>query len=143
MIAATGGVHLRDLAINVALVPRQNSGLLPRGIVFWCNGFAEERGYLLSALASLDVPLSSQILVFSKTSLQRDRISPKTPRALYFNDDTYVGFCLHGDVLELAAADSNLGTAFYTLGQQPDGGPRLTRDRDNCLTCHATASSNP
>src|SRR5690242_13995756 len=49
----------------------------------------DDHGYLKSVLAALDVPESSQVLVFSKTSLQRERISPKTPRAIYFNDDVY------------------------------------------------------
>jgi hypothetical protein len=98
--------------------------------------FTDDHGYLPAVLKELNVPQSSQLLVFSKTSLQRDRITPKTPRAIYFNDDLYVGFCLRGDVLEVAAADTNLGTAFYTVDQQP-GGPRFRRQRDECLTCHA------
>src|SRR5687767_8499285 len=57
----------------------------------------EDHGYLRSVLRELDVPESSQMLVFSKTSLQRQRITPKTPRAVYFNDDVYVGFCWRGD----------------------------------------------
>ena len=105
--------------------------------------FAGDRGYLASVLKELDVPASSQILVFSKTSFQRDRITPKTPRALYFNDDTYVGFCLRGDVLEFSAVDPKLGTVFYTLDQDPDVKPVFVRQRDNCLTCHAsTATGN-
>src|SRR5688572_16791685 len=44
----------------------------------------EHFGYLRSLLTELDVPISSQMLVFSKTSMQRDRIAPRTPRALYF-----------------------------------------------------------
>src|SRR6187402_3208656 len=39
--------------------------------------FEEDRGYLQSVLKELSVPESSQGLVFSKTSLQRERISPK------------------------------------------------------------------
>src|SRR5256885_5843282 len=39
-----------------------------------------ERGYLQSLLAALKIPASSQALVFSKTSFQRDIISPKNPR---------------------------------------------------------------
>ena len=35
-----------------------------------------QTGYLKSLLQRLDVPVSSQTLVFSKTSLQRNRISP-------------------------------------------------------------------
>jgi hypothetical protein len=98
----------------------------------------DDRGYLKSVLAALAVPESSQVLVFSKTSLQRDRIGPKTPRAIYFNDDVYVGFCLRGDVLEFSAADPNLGTAFYTLDQEPADRPRFARHTDNCLICHAS-----
>jgi hypothetical protein len=105
--------------------------------------FADERGYLASVLKELDIPQSSQILVFSKTSFQRDRIAPKTPRALYFNDDTAVGFCLRGDVLEFSAVDPKLGTVFYTLEQDPDARLTFVRQRDNCLTCHAsTATGN-
>ena len=44
-------------------------------------------GYLPSLLKNLHVPISSQTLVFSKTSLQIDHIAPWSPRALYFNDD--------------------------------------------------------
>jgi hypothetical protein len=100
--------------------------------------FTDDHGYLKAVLAALGVPESSQVLVFTKTSLQRDRIGPKTPRAIYFNDDTYVGFCLHGDVAEVSAADPTIGTAFYTLDQQPTARPRFTRHTDNCLICHAS-----
>src|SRR5262249_2644203 len=62
----------------------------------------ERFGYLKALLAELDVPVSSQMLVFSKTSLQRHRIGPRTPRALYFNDEVYVGFCQEGEVLEIS-----------------------------------------
>ncbi|MBN9522128.1 hypothetical protein J0H58_27020 [bacterium] len=103
--------------------------------------FADDHGYLPALLKELDVPLSSQVLVFSRTSLQRERITPKTPRAIYFNDDVYVGFCLRGDVLEVSAVDTNLGTAYYTLDQQPDAAPRFTRERDRCLTCHASPAT--
>ena len=38
-------------------------------------------GYLPALLKALDIPVSSQGLVFSKTSLQVDRIGPWAPRA--------------------------------------------------------------
>src|SRR5215467_2339228 len=38
--------------------------------------YDDRHGYLKSVLALLEVPESSQMLVFSKTSFQRDRISP-------------------------------------------------------------------
>lgn len=98
-------------------------------------------GYLRSLLEALDVPVSSQVLVFSKTSLQRDRIGPRTPRAIYFNDDVYVGYCRDGEVLEISAADPILGTAFYTLDQEPGPRPRLVRQTDACLVCHGSSAT--
>ncbi|MDA1231876.1 MAG: hypothetical protein O2856_13975, partial [Planctomycetota bacterium] len=40
-----------------------------------------DKSYLSSLLKALNVPVESQMLVFSKTSLQMRRISPRTPRA--------------------------------------------------------------
>ena len=45
----------------------------------------DEKEILRLLLVELDVPISSQLLVFSRTSLQRDRISPTNPRALYYS----------------------------------------------------------
>ena len=101
----------------------------------------DERGYLKSVLAALKVPVSSQLLVFSKTSLQRSRIAPATPRAIYFNDDIYIGYCQRGDVIEVSVADPHIGTAFYTLDQEPAERPRLTRQTENCLICHGGSST--
>lgn len=101
--------------------------------------FDKTWGYLPALLRALDIPTSSQVLVFSKTSLQRQRIAPATPRAIYFNDRNYVGFCQHGQVLEISAADPELGAVFYTLEQEPDNGPRLVRQTDACMLCHASS----
>jgi hypothetical protein len=98
-------------------------------------------GYLRSLLAELEVPVSSQMLVFSKTSLQRHRISPRTPRALYFNDDVYIGFCQDGDVLEISAVDPQLGAVFYTLDQDAVERPAIRRQSDNCLICHGSSQT--
>src|SRR5262249_28458222 len=87
------------------------------------------------------VPVSSQTLVFSKTSLQRRRIAPRTPRALYFSDDVYVGFCRDGEVLELTAADPKLGAVFYTLNQEKDDLPRFKRQGDACMLCHGSSQT--
>ena len=57
-------------------------------------------GYLKSILEQLAIPISSQTLIFSKTSFQYKKISPQDPRALYFNDDVYVGQVHDGKVLE-------------------------------------------
>ena len=100
--------------------------------------YSPEHGWLPSLLEHLEIPVESQLLVFSKTSLQLHKISPRTPRALYFNDDIYVGWCQRGDVLEIAATDDRLGAVFYTLDQNQSESPRFARDRGGCLTCHAS-----
>jgi hypothetical protein len=99
--------------------------------------FREPHGYLLSVLEQLSIPLSSQMLVFSKTSFQQQLIGPATPRALYFNDSVYVGWVPGAEVLEVAAVDPKQGTMFYTLDQRPSARPKLVR-REECLQCHAT-----
>ena len=102
--------------------------------------FDETHGYLPSVLRALNVPLESQVLVFSKTSFQAPRISPRMPRALYFNDTTSVGFVRGGDVLELAAQDPRQGVIFYTLDQEESRRPRFER-RDSCLQCHQSGGT--
>ncbi|HUL80923.1 MAG TPA: hypothetical protein VL131_02210 [Gammaproteobacteria bacterium] len=102
------------------------------------------RGYLDSLLAALRIDASSQTLVFSQTSLQSRRINPRTPRAIYFNDDVYVAWVQNGP-LEIGALDPNLGPVFYLL-QQPMAGsaaapaPKLERDFTRCLSCHDSYS---
>ena len=98
-----------------------------------------EFGYLPDLLRALEVPVESQTLVFSKTSLQMRRISPRTPRAIYFNDDVYVGFCQSGDVLEISAVDSKLGTVFYSLDQHSPEKPVIQRQTESCLVCHSSS----
>jgi hypothetical protein len=102
-------------------------------------GFQDSFGYLPALLRELRLPVSSQMLVFSKTSFQRDRISPRTPRAVYFGDDAYVGFCQHGEVLEVSAVDTQLGAVFYTLEQKKADRPRFVRQTDACVICHASS----
>ena len=101
----------------------------------------EGTGYLRSLLEELEVPVSSQMLVFSKTSLQRHRITSKTPRAIYFNDDVYVGFCQNGDMIEISAVDPQLGTVYYTVDQDAAERPALMRQTDNCLICHGSSQT--
>lgn len=101
--------------------------------------FDDRFGYLPNLLETLRVPVSSQVLVYSKTSLQLSRISPRTPRAIYFSDDVYIGYCQSGDVLEISAVDPALGTVFYTLDQQSVEKPQFVRQTDNCLLCHSSS----
>lgn len=99
--------------------------------------YAEDNGYLKSVLNALQISVSSQGLVFSKTSFQLHRISPKNPRAIYFNDDVYIGWVRGGDVLEIATVDPGLGGVFYMLEQRKSLAPRFVRN-DECLQCHAS-----
>jgi hypothetical protein len=103
--------------------------------------YEAEHGYLADVLRELDVPRSSQMLVFSKTSFQRSRISRRTPRAVYFNDDTYVGFCQQGEVIEVSTADPQQGAIFYTLRQQEVEKPVFQRQTHDCLQCHASSKT--
>lgn len=99
----------------------------------------EQHGYLPAVLKALNIPVESQVLVYSKTSFQNSRISPATPRAIYFNDDVYVGWVQHGDVLEMAATDPQRGPVFYTLKQQYSSPEKLALGRNQqCLQCHVT-----
>ena len=103
--------------------------------------YEPERGYLPAILRALKVPVSSQGLVFSRTSLQVDRIAPWTPRAIYFSDDVYVGWVQGGPIMEIAAVDPALGAVFYTVTQEPGARPEITRQTRTCLQCHDSASS--
>jgi hypothetical protein len=97
--------------------------------------FDPVRGYLPGLLKELRVPISSQGLVFSKTSSQRHRINPQTPRAVYFNDSVAVGYVPGGNVIELASVDPERGPIFYTLDQTNGASPRFVRGTD-CMQCH-------
>ncbi|HZZ72720.1 MAG TPA: hypothetical protein VFE24_10730 [Pirellulales bacterium] len=104
--------------------------------------YDDKFGYLPALLKQFHISATSQALVFSKTSFQRSKISPQSPRALYFNDDTYLGYCLRGDVIEVSAIDSQQGALFFTMSQHPEDACELVRQTDSCLQCHATSTTN-
>ncbi len=97
--------------------------------------------FLQALLDKLDIPVESQVLVFSKTSLQTELISPQNPRAIYFSQDAYLAW-VPGGVMELIVTDENLGPVFYTvtppLGDDP---AKITRATDTCLQCHGTTQT--
>jgi hypothetical protein len=97
--------------------------------------FDAAHGYLTSLLKALNVPVSSQVLVFSKSSEQEAVISPQTPRALYFNDDVYVGW-VQGGAIELAAMNPKSGVFLYTLPQVKDARPAFEHHTSKCVGCH-------
>lgn len=104
--------------------------------------FTTRHGFLPAVLKALDIPVSSQVLVFSKTSVQIRRISPRQPRAIYFNDDTYVAWVQYGEMIEIISMDDQLGGVFYTLPQTRTRSPQFERDRGQCLLCHANRRTN-
>jgi hypothetical protein len=99
--------------------------------------FEQGRGYLRSVLETLDVPVESQTLVFSETSLQREHITKTHPRALYFNDSVTVGWVPGTDSIELAAHDPEQGVIFYQVAQNANAKPQFVRGTE-CMQCHNT-----
>ena len=96
-------------------------------------------GYLRSLLEALGIPVSSQTLVFSKTSFQAELVTIHNPRALFSNGSVFVGWVRGADVLEIAAADRRQGAIFYTLPQKPRGesdSPLTLSRQTECLACH-------
>ncbi len=141
---SAGQVYLENLPIAHAAIQylqtrpddavSRLSAQLERGTIT-LDFRADGTGYLASVLRHLGVTADSQGLVFSKTSSQAAKISPRNPRAIYFADDVAVGFVPGGEVLELAARDARQGVSFYTLDNQSQARPALTR-REACLRCH-------
>lgn len=96
-------------------------------------------GHLLDLLRALEVPVESQTLVFSKTSLNQPLIKPKNPRAIYFNDDVTVGWVPGAVAIEIALQDAQKGTVFYTLPVNQDeeaAAPLRFRRDTRCTSCH-------
>ena len=97
---------------------------------------SSERAFLKSLLRALDIPESSQLLVFSNTSLQLSLINPDNPRALYFSDDLYLGY-VPGGKIEVATIDAELGAVFYIF-DIPRSDSRVVVERARrCMNCHA------
>ena len=97
---------------------------------------SSERAFLKSLLRALDIPESSQLLVFSNTSLQLSLINPNNPRALYFSDNLYLGY-VPGGKIEVATIDAELGAVFYIF-DIPRSDSRVVVERARrCMNCHA------
>jgi hypothetical protein len=103
--------------------------------------YEPEHGYLKSVLKLLNVPIDSQTLVFSKTSFQYKKISPEHPRALYFNDDVYVGSVHEGKAIEIVSFDPMQGAIFYLLDENKVDKPTFQRAELDCTQCHIAAGT--
>ena len=98
------------------------------------------RAFITSILEHLDVPASSQLLVFSRTSLQTRHISGRNPRAMYFNEDVYVGY-IPGGKVEIISLDPELGGIFYIFDQPKRGELPVIERSGRCMNCHAVAET--
>ena len=103
------------------------------------------RNYFLWLLKELQVPVESQLLVVSKTGLQRKVVSPATPRAMFFSDQTAITWIQDG-MIEVQSFDAGRGPVFYILEgtetRQQVGKVRFAR-RESCLNgCHAGSATN-
>jgi hypothetical protein len=96
----------------------------------------QQTGYLRAMLDALGVPIESQLLVFSKTGVQRAYTGPHNPRALYYDQSVAVGYAPGAPLIEIAAHDPRQGVVFYTLDQAAVP-PAIVR-RTSCLTCHVS-----
>lgn len=99
--------------------------------------FDPQTGYLKSVLDLLDIPVESQVLVYTQTSLQGRHIRMDNPRALYFNDVASVGYIRGAGLLEIVAQDAAMGSVFYTVRQEPVAAATFGRDQQ-CLSCHVS-----
>src|SRR3984885_2491186 len=103
--------------------------------------YDSKHGYLKSVLDALHISVSSQTLVFSKTSFQYPEINASTPRALYYNDDVYVGQVHDGRFLEFVSFDPMQGAVFYVMDEHRDKHPRFERSEVDCIQCHVAPST--
>ena len=100
--------------------------------------YEDGKDYLSRLLKELGIPVSSQVLVFSQTSMQVQHITRRNPRAIYFNDDTYVGWIHGSSLIEISTNDPQLGAAFYTL-RMSTSVPSIRQETHQCLGCHSTS----
>jgi hypothetical protein len=96
---------------------------------------SSEKAFVVSLLRALEIPVTSQMLVFSTTSLQLRLITPANPRALYFNEDIYVGW-VPGGRIEVLSLDPELGAIFYIFDPPRNSEPVRVERSERCANCH-------
>ena len=147
LLAQRGGMFLGsadDPAIQYSTAPLSNAvDELNRRLLDGSARltFEGRSGYLRSAIDALQLPVDSQLLLYSKGSLQGRLVSSSSPRALFFNDRVALGWVRDGDLLEVAAHDARAGVVFYSLEQRPAERPVFKREF-RCLGCHMTGETS-
>ena len=64
-------------------------------------------------------------------------ISPSNPRALYFNEDIYVGYIPRGRI-EIVSLDPELGGIFYIADIPTETRPFRAERSERCMNCHVS-----
>ena len=98
--------------------------------------FDEKTGYLKSVLDLLNVPVESQVMVYTQTSLQAQHIKMDNPRAIYFNDAVAIAYIRGAPFVEIVAQDPKMGSVFYLVHQVPAALANFGREASQCLRCH-------
>lgn len=101
--------------------------------------YSNRASMLSYLLKEFKISYLSQVLVFSNTSLQLSKISPKSPRAIFFSDDLYLGYVPNGQI-EVIGIDPKIGAIPYIfrLPNPEDADfPPIYRSR-RCMKCHAS-----
>ena len=98
--------------------------------------YDQKTGYLKSVLELLNVPVESQVMVYTQTSLQAQHIKMDNPRAIYFNDSVSVGYIRGAGLIEVVAQDAAMGSVFYVVHEVPAAQPNFGRESSQCLRCH-------
>ena len=112
--------------------------LARREITLAASPTVSDLDILRAVLRELNVPVASQVVLFSRTSIQGRLIRPTNPRALYFSDSVYIGW-IPGGLIEAAAIDPQLGPVFYGFDPQDAREARRTFVRETaCLRCHGS-----
>lgn len=137
LLAAVAASRADEAPPNIVAVLQEK---LAKGAV--TLDYADDgHGYLASLLKALSISPESQVLPFTRSSLQFDHIGPQTPRALYFNDEAAVGAVHQGQVIEILANDRRGGTVFYTLDTAKTDKPRLEDEGPRCVACHGLVTT--
>ncbi|MBK8093449.1 MAG: hypothetical protein IPK32_16080 [Verrucomicrobiaceae bacterium] len=78
--------------------------------------------------------------MFSGSASQGTKVNPKNPRAIYFNDEVYIGV-VPGGLLEMIGVDAKIGGVLYTFQGVGTGRAPTTTGGAECARCHSRPQS--
>ncbi len=134
VLAASAQIYLSDLPLDHPAIAYWTAPVDDPAAKL-TKQIGEAKLDLANLLDRLNVPIDSQALVFAKDSFQAALISPRNPRAIYFNDEVSVAWVRGSEWMEVAATDPRQGVIFY----QTDG-HKFIRSQA-CMKCHYGAAT--